>query len=66
MLPQTYRLALILSGGNGTEVQYIPLSADNIAEFPLSLGGDVDEAVLVISGTTQFTRLKAVYQIEIE
>ncbi|GAB4578751.1 MAG: immune inhibitor A [Anaerolineales bacterium] len=66
LLPQTYRLALITKGIAGTEVQYLPLSADNLAEIPLSLGGDVDEVILVISGTTQFTRQKAVYQLEIQ
>lgn len=66
LLPQTYRLALILTGSNGTEVQYISLTSDNLAEIPLTLGGDVTEVVIVVSGTTQFTRQKAVYQIEIE
>ena len=66
LLPQTYRLALITTGDTGTEVQYLSLDATNVSEFPLSLGGDVDEAILVISGTTQFTRQKAVYQIEVE
>lgn len=66
LLPQTYRLALILKSNSGTTVQYIPLTPDNVAEIPLTLGEDVNEAVLVVSGTTQFTRQKAAYQIEIK
>lgn len=66
LLPQTYRLALITTGIAGTEVQYLSLSPDNTAQISLSLGGDVDEVILVVSGTTQFTRQKAAYQIEIK
>jgi immune inhibitor A len=64
LLPQTYRLTLMITGEYGTEVQYIALNPDNTAEIPLILGGEVNEVVLVVSGTTQFTRQSAVYQIE--
>jgi immune inhibitor A len=64
VLPQTYRLALITKG-NTTTVTQIPLNADQTAEIPLSLGSG-DEAVLVVTGTTRFTRLPAAYQIEIK
>lgn len=65
LLPQTYRLALLLFGPGGAQVQYLPLLPDNTAEIPLSLGGDVDAAVLVVSGVTPFTQQKATYQLEI-
>ena len=64
ILPQTYRLALITKGDTTTVTQ-IPLNADQTAEIPLSLNSG-DEAVLVVTGTTRFTRLPAAYQIEIE
>jgi hypothetical protein len=63
-LPQTYRLTLITTGDT-TTVTHIPLNADQTAEVPLSLASG-QEAVLVITGTTRFTRLPAAYQIEIE
>ncbi|MBN2499302.1 MAG: immune inhibitor A [Anaerolineales bacterium] len=63
-LPQTFRLAVI-SYGVQTNVEYIYLDADGTAEIPLSLGGDVDEVVLVVMGTTRFTRQTAAYRFEI-
>ena len=63
-LPQTYRLTLITTGDT-TTVTHIPLNADQTAEVPVSLGPG-QEAVLVVTGTTRFTRLPAAYQIEIE
>lgn len=64
VLPQTYRLALITKGDT-TTVTHIPLSADQTAEIPLSLNSG-EEATLVVTGTTRFTRLPAAYQIEIK
>ena len=64
VLPQTYRLALITTGDTTTVTQ-IPLDADQTAEIPLSLDSG-DEAVLVVTGTTRFTKLPAAYQIEIK
>jgi hypothetical protein len=62
-LPQTFRLALISSGGQ-TNVEYIPLEADGTAKVDLTLGGDVDEVVLVVMGTTRFTRQTAAYRFD--
>ncbi|MCJ7583146.1 MAG: immune inhibitor A [Anaerolineales bacterium] len=64
LLPQTFRLALILKGNQSTTVQIIPLSADQTADIPLHLGGG-EEATLVVGGTTRFTRELAAYQFEI-
>jgi hypothetical protein len=64
VLPQTYRLALITKGDTTTVTQ-IPLNADQTAEIPLSLNSG-EEAVLVVTGTTRFTRLPAAYKIEIK
>ncbi|HEX9837802.1 MAG TPA: hypothetical protein VGA72_00575 [Anaerolineales bacterium] len=64
VLPQTYRLALITKGDT-TTVTHIPLRADQTAEIPLLLNSG-EEATLVVTGTTRFTRLPAAYQIEIK
>lgn len=64
VLPQTYRLALITKGDE-TTVTNIELNPDQTVEIPLSLARG-EEAVLVVTGTTRFTRLPASYQIEIE
>ena len=63
ILPQTYQLALI-SIGDETKVDYIELSAENTAEIPISIGGDIDEVVLVVTGTTRYTRQTAPYRFE--
>ncbi len=65
VLPQTYRVSLILKG-NTTTVQTIELSTDQKASVPLHIGGDVNEAILVVSGTTRFTRQVANYEIGIQ
>jgi hypothetical protein len=63
VLPQTYRVALI-SYGDQSSVEYITLDADNSAQIPISIGGDVDEVVLVVTGTTRYTRQPAAYRFE--
>ena len=63
-LPQTYRLALITKGDT-TTVTHIDLNADQTAEIPLSLNSG-EEAVLVVAGTTRFTRQPAAYEIDIK
>jgi immune inhibitor A len=64
-LPQTYRLSLI-TFGRETIVTPVNLDENNMAAIDLDIGGDVDSVVLVVSGTTHFTRQKADYSIEIE
>ena len=61
-LPQTFRLALIKKGFFSTSVEYIPLSADNTADIPLQFGDEYNQAVLVVTGTTRFTRQPASYR----
>ncbi|MCJ7658129.1 MAG: immune inhibitor A [Anaerolineales bacterium] len=65
VLPQTYKLAVI-QFGDSTEIEYITLSADNVAEIPIEIGGEVDEVVLVVTGTTRYTRQKAPYRFELQ
>jgi immune inhibitor A len=63
ILPQTFRLALIIEG-NETTVQMIEVSADQTADIPLNLQPG-ETATLVITGATRFTREHANYSIEI-
>lgn len=62
-LPQTFRLALI-TRGDTTTVTNIELNSDQTVDVPLSLDAG-EEAVLVVTGNTRFTRQPAAYQIEI-
>ena len=64
ILPQMFRLALIIQSGGKTIVQNIEVNADQTADIPLSLQPG-DTATLVITGTTRFTREHANYSIEI-
>jgi len=64
VLPQTYRLALI-SEGDTTNVQYISLNSDVSADIPFTIGNGVDNVVLVVSGTTRFTRQLAPYRFNV-
>lgn len=64
VLPQTYRLSLILKG-DATTVTNIQLNADNTVEIPLSLKRG-DEAILIVTGTTRFTISPAAYQVEVK
>jgi hypothetical protein len=64
-LPQTFRLALLTRNSNGVTVEIIPLTPDQVAEIPIQIGDDVQEVVLVITGTTRFTRQPASYEIDI-
>ncbi len=65
IIPQTFRLSLITKGSNGTTVQAIEVSTDQLAEIPLSLK-DGEEAILIVTGTTRYTRKNAAYQFEIK
>ena len=65
ILPQSFQVALILKG-NETTVEIIQLTDEQTAEIPVSLGDEYDEAILVVTGTTRFTRELANYSIEIK
>ncbi|MBN1145824.1 MAG: immune inhibitor A [Anaerolineales bacterium] len=65
-LPQTLRLALISLGSGKTTIQKFELSGDNIVDIPLAFGDSVNEVILVVSGTTRFTRQKAIYQFSVQ
>lgn len=64
-LPQTFRIAVIRSGQT-TTVETIALEAGQTASIPLQLGGQVGDAVVVVSGTTRFTTQPADYRFRFE
>jgi hypothetical protein len=65
ILPQTFKVALIIESGRETTVELIELSDAQSADIPLSLSSG-DKAILVVTGTTRFTRELANYSIEIK
>ena len=66
IVPQTFRLALITHASSGTTVQIIPVTPEQSADIPLTIGQNgIKDAVLVVSGTTRFTRVLASYQFSV-
>ncbi len=61
-LPQTYRLALITTSGGQATVQKLELDQNQSLSLPITLQNRYDKVVLVISGTTRYTRQQAVYR----
>jgi hypothetical protein len=61
-LPQTFRVSLI-QAGQTRSVQYLAVNPDNTLSIPLNLNNDV---VLVISGTSRFTRQPATYSYSLQ
>jgi len=59
VLPQTFRLGLI-TFGDRTNVQIIDVPETNLVDIPLDFES-MEEAVLVVLGTTRFTRQPALY-----
>jgi immune inhibitor A len=64
LLPQTYRLALIKNGSSAT-VEILPPLVDNALDIPIQIGADVRSVVLVVTGTSRFTRQEALYSLSI-
>lgn len=65
ILPQSYRVSMI-TFGNEVTVTPVVLDESNQASIDVAIGGEVESIVLVISGTTPFTRQAADYQIDID
>ncbi len=63
-LPQTYQLALITQG-SAPSVQVIQLDANQDADIPVEVGGDVSNVVLMVIGTTRHTWQPAPYTVSI-
>jgi hypothetical protein len=64
ILPQTFRLAIIRQGRD-TTVEQIELPESNQVDIPITLGDEVKKMILVVSGTTRFTRQDAEYTLSI-
>ncbi len=64
-LPQTFIVSLIQMGDEPSVVQ-ISLDTQNRASIPLLIDRRGDEIILVVSGSSRFTRLKAEYLISIQ
>jgi hypothetical protein len=64
VLPQTFRIALI-DGGINPQVSYIEVGPGNSVEIPLHLAEEPNDVVLVVTGTTRYTRQKASYQFQV-
>ena len=63
-LPQTYRLALV-EFADEPRVTYLSLDEAGRAVVPVEIGGDVDEAVLVLIGTARHTWQPAAYRFSL-
>jgi hypothetical protein len=64
-IPQNYLIGLISIGESVTVEKYSP-SQSNSLEMPLQIGNEVQEVVLVVSGSSRYTRQKATYQFEVQ
>jgi len=61
-LPQTYRLALITYAASQTTIQPLELDENQSLTLSVGLGNPRDEVVLVVCGTTRYTRQPALYR----
>ncbi|MFU8826795.1 MAG: hypothetical protein ACNA70_04805 [Brevefilum sp.] len=64
-LPQFFRVTLVTFGDQVT-VRHIDLDAMNQAQEQLRLGDAFDSLILVVSGTTPYTRQRAAYHLQIK
>lgn len=65
-LPQTFILSLIRREGSQTSVETLALDENQSLSLPLDFSGSLDQAVLVVSGSTRFTRQDASYSFQIQ
>lgn len=64
LLPQEFRVSIILVGDE-TSVESFELDLNNRGLLQVNLDEKTDYAILVVSGTTRFTRQKAIYSFSI-
>ncbi len=63
-LPQTYRMALV-EFADQPRVTYLSLDENGRVEVPVEIGGDVREAVLVLTGTVRHSWQPAPYRFSL-
>jgi hypothetical protein len=63
-LPQFFRVTMV-TYGNQVNVYPIELDELNRAMVEISIGEEIESIILVISGTTPYTRQRAAFQLEI-
>ena len=63
-LPQTFRVTLIKKGKT-TTVEALTLDATQHGSVQLDFGSDLDEVIVVVSGTTRFTTERAGFQFSV-
>jgi hypothetical protein len=64
-LPQTYQVSVIKEGKK-TTVENVKLNPDQSFDLSLNFGTDYKNIVLVVSGTTRFTRQEAAYRFSFQ
>jgi hypothetical protein len=55
----------VIRYGEETTVEKYALEGENNLEIPLEINDETEKVVIVVAGTTPFTRLKAPYRFEI-
>jgi immune inhibitor A len=63
-LPQSFRLALITTSGDIVTVEPIPLGVNNLVDIQLDIPEEGKSIVLVVLGTSRFTRELANYTLD--
>lgn len=64
-LPQSFQLSLVTYQGTRTSVQHFSYNGEGNLTIPFEITAN-DHVILIVSGTTNYTREKAVYQIELK
>ena len=64
VLPQTFGMVLI-KNGDVVSVERIDVPPENLVDIPLHIGNEVDSVVLIMTGTTRYTRESATYRVKI-
>jgi bacillopeptidase F (M6 metalloprotease family) len=65
VLPQSFDLAII-TYGDEVSIQHMTVDENNGLSAQITIDRSVDSVVIVVSGTTPYTRLKAAYQLELK
>jgi hypothetical protein len=65
LIPQTYQLAII-ERGSEIRVRKVTVDSSGSARIPIQIGGDIEEVILIVTGTSWYSRLPASYGIKID